>query len=265
MRNGLVFGVSAALLSVATPALCADWQPNLPEQAPAVAPASYFSWTGCYVGAQAGGGWGHHQFANLTGTDKVTLHTSGFLGGGQLGCNYQLPLHLVVGIEGAGMGADIKGSLHRILSAGSVTSDQTFHVSTDWLASETGRIGYDWNRWLLYVKGGAAWARHSAQIHIVNCIDFNGSQGCATGQDSHTRTVRPGWTIGAGLEWAFWDNWSARLEYDFYDFGNRVTAVNPTLGPIPVDVERNVHTVTLGVNYRFWSFPATSSPVIAKN
>jgi|SRR6266568_1811573 outer membrane immunogenic protein len=180
MRNVGIAAVWVALLSVAQPAFCADVQTNVPGEGPAFAPIPSFSWTGCYIGAQAGGGWGRREFVNRTATQTVDVGTGGFLGGGQLGCNYQLPFHLLIGIEGDGVGADINGSLRRVLSSGSMTSDQSFTVKTHGLASVTGRVGYDWNRWLIYLKGGAAWARFESQVHVVDCIVFNGAQGCVT-------------------------------------------------------------------------------------
>ncbi len=91
------------------------------------------------------------------------------------------------------------GSLRRIVPLGSATSDQAFDVKTDWFASITGRVGYDWNRWLLYIKGGAAWARFESRVDIVNCIVLSGSgrvcyrpkQQCRTnarGMDDWSRT-----------------------------------------------------------------------------
>ncbi len=265
MRNVGIAAVWAALLSVAPPAFCADVHTTVPEEAPALAPIPAFSWTGCYIGAQGGGGWGRDEFVNQIATRTVGVGTRGFLGGGQVGCNYELPFHLLVGIEGDGVGSDIKGSLRRVLSSGTMTSDQSFAVKTYWLASVTGRIGYDWNHWLLYVKGGAAWARYQSQIHIVDCITFGGGGGCVTVQDTDASKTGNGWTIGAGLEWAFWRAWSARLEYDFYDFGRQITVGTVTTGPIPVSLERNIHTVKLGVNWRFWSLTAPVSPIVAKN
>lgn len=190
---------SAALLGLASRAFCADMQPYPGDAAPVSGPVSYWTWTGCYIGAHAGGGWGRREFVNIRTLEEVWVRTSGLLGGGQLGCNYQLPLQVVLGIEGEGDWTSIKGSLRRIVPLGSATSDQTFDVKTDWFASITGRVGYDWNRRLLYIKGGAAWARFESRVDIVNCIVLSGSgrvcyrpkQQCRTnarGMDDWSRT-----------------------------------------------------------------------------
>ncbi len=80
------------------------------------------------------------------------------------------------------------------------------------------------------------------------------------------RETRIGWTAGAGIEWAFWDNWSAKIEYDFYDFGeHRVTLVD-SLGnfdPAPADINQQIHTVKFGINYRF-NFGKAPAPVVAR-
>ena len=80
------------------------------------------------------------------------------------------------------------------------------------------------------------------------------------------KETRIGWTAGAGIEWAFWDNWSAKIEYDFYDFGeHRVTLVD-SLGnfdPAPADINQQIHTVKFGINYRF-NFGKAPPPIVAK-
>ena len=111
------------------------------------------------------------------------------------------------------------------------------------MASATARLGYAWDpRWLVYAKGGAAWA------HDKYTVDYLG-----TWAASETRS---GWTVGGGLEWAFADNWSAKLEYQFYDFGTKDLAFfssdfvgGPTTSV--KSVKQQIHTVKLGLNYRF--------------
>jgi outer membrane immunogenic protein len=66
--------------------------------------------------------------------------------------------------------------------------------------------------------------------------------------------TRVGWTLGAGVEWAVWDNWSVKLEYDYLDFGNRAVAFNdPVLGPATINLSQRISEVKFGVNYRFGS------------
>jgi outer membrane immunogenic protein len=124
----------------------------------------------------------------------------------------------------------------------------TAHAQTDWIASVTGRLGFTWDRVMLYAKGGAAWAwdKYSADLPAF---------------DEHiaTTVTRPGWTVGGGVEWAFWDNWSAKVEYDFYDFGTRNLTFPGTIFGVPevvpgVNIEKTISTVKFGINYRFGAY-----------
>src|SRR5260370_24921300 len=118
-----------------------------------------FSWTGCYIGANIGGGWGRNEFSDpadpkVAGCSRgaatffvgwlspgsLQVDPSGVLGGGQVGCDYQFAPNWVVGIEGEGSGADIRGSALDTLFPPSDGFNKTFHVRTDLLSSETGRV-----------------------------------------------------------------------------------------------------------------------------
>ena len=169
----------------------------------------------------------------------MDVDTDGFLGGGQIGCDYQFAPNWVVGVEGNFSWADISGSS---TFPGGITPGATVtaEAKTDWLVSVTGRLGYAWDHWLLYAKGGAAWAHDKYAIGTY----------LGTWAASETRS---GWTVGGGLEWAFADNWSTKLEYQFYDFGNRdLTFVSPGLSEPDVEnVKQQIQTVKFGLNYRF--------------
>ncbi len=249
MKRLLLTTVSALALISARPGLAADLPTRMPVKA-APAPARVFSWTGCYVGGHVGWGWGRKTFADtpdgfllstLSGSiSSVDVDTNGFLGGGQVGCDYQFATNWVVGVEGQLSWADISGSA---AFPNDSVELSTFHAKTDWLASATARLGYAWDpRWLVYAKGGAAWA------HDKYTVDYLG-----TWAASETRS---GWTVGGGLEWAFADNWSAKLEYQFYDFGTKDLAFfsSDFVGGPTTSVEsvkQQIHTVKLGLNYRF--------------
>src|SRR5215468_9641006 len=73
-------------------------------------------------------------------------------------------------------------------------------------------------------------------------------------RQGRTPETRVGWTVGAGVEWAVWDNWSVKLEYDYLDFGSRTVTFNdPLLGANNISISRRISEVKLGVNYRFGS------------
>jgi len=247
MRRALLASVSVLAVLAAVPALAADLPSKMPVKAAPIAPAPRFSWTGCYIGGNIGYGWGQTGFADPTPNDYLvtgggggwspvafTADTSGVLGGGQIGCNYQLDPSWVVGIEGDISAASIKGTTHTPL-----WFDSPLESKTTWMASLTGRVGYAWNNWMVYAKGGAAWAH----------FDFFSTNYIGSWTASETPA---GWTVGGGLEWAFANDWSAKLEYDYYDFGEHDVSF---AGPPPPTTEhmttRTMQAVTIGLNYHF--------------
>ena len=190
MKKFAVLGAVVAALAFAAPANAAD----VPVRGPIykAAPAPVFNWTGFYIGAHVGYGWG----------DSGVGDVDGFLGGLQLGYNWQFNRNWVFGIE-----VDISGT-----DINSVVGPS--HI--DYLGTARARLGYAWDRTMLYGTGGLAYARGAtAGVH-----------------DSDT-----GYALGAGLEWAFAPNWSAKVEYMYYD----VNALE-------------VSTIKFGVNYRFGSY-----------
>jgi opacity protein-like surface antigen len=170
-----------------------------------------------------------------------TGHTAGVLGGGQVGCNLQFGGNWVIGIEGEGSAADIKGTTTQTI----VGITGTASAKTDWIASATGRLGYTWDRWLIYGKGGAAWAHNNYTLSIPVFPEHETA--------SDTRT---GWTVGGGIEWAFWNNVSAKAEYNYYDFGTSSVTLVGTFAGVPIEVpgveiRQRISVGKLGVNYRF--------------
>ena len=122
------------------------------------------------------------------------------------------------------------------------------------LGSVTGRLGYTWGPALLYAKGGVAF-REKNNVFVTNTLT-----GAAVPFTSSSDDV--GYTVGAGLEYLFAPNWSAKVEYQYYNFGKtNVNLVAPGTGfATAVSYDRDVHTVKAGINYRFnWG-----GPVVAK-
>jgi outer membrane immunogenic protein len=243
---------SAALSLLTVSAFGADMQMP-PLKAPLAPPP--FTWTGCYAGGQAGGGWGQKDLNDSVGIvsaisdfTSASLSISGYMLGGQIGCDYQFASNWVVGVEGAASGGSIGGSTS--VATPDIAGDgATFKETTDLLTSVTARVGYTWDRWMVYAKGGAAWAsdRYSA-FDVLGNYDFEGLE------------TRFGWTAGAGVEWALWNDWSLKLEYDYYGFGTRsvtfIDNVSSTVGPL--DIKQNIQVIKLGVNFHVY---ATSAPL----
>lgn len=242
----LITGI-ATLFGTAAVAADLSRKPAAAYKAPAAAPPPIFSWTGCYLGGHVGGGWGRSTYGDqvfgltLPG-QTFTDNTSGWLAGGQIGCNYQFSSSWVIGAEGSLSGSEIKGSVNDPFF---FVPPAVFTAKTDWLASVTGRLGYTWDRVLFYAKGGVAWDH--------NKYNVPGLAGGTTFNDVFSDS-RSGWTVGGGVEWAFWQNWSVRVEYDFYGFGTKgVTLVDSTghFPPFAGQIKQDIQTVTVGVNYRF--------------
>lgn len=210
-------------------------------KAPVVAPV--YSWTGCYVGATVGYRWGTSSVTAASGFGAGLPITNdlnrmdGFTGGGTLGCNYQTGAW-VVGLEGdfsGGQAKDSQGVLPPF--------NTTFIVSErqDWVATVRGRVGYAVNNWLFYGTGGLA------LTELKQTLLFTPS-----GATNSQSQVLSGWTAGAGVEWGFASNWTAKVEYLYTEY-SRQNYFGPTapLAGLWIDADLKQHIVRGGVNYRF--------------
>jgi opacity protein-like surface antigen len=164
----------------------------------------------------AGGGWGKKDltdsvgiFSFQTGYSATSVDVTGYMLGGQIGCDYQFAPTWVVGIQGAASGGNISKTTNffvpSIPASPGITDTASFKSTTDFLASVTGRIGYAWDRWMVYGKGGVAIVGdryHADDVQGLYIFDATEN--------------RIGWTAGAGVEWAFDPLWSVKLEYDYY-------------------------------------------------
>ena len=260
MKRSLLAGVAIGALVSVSAANAAD----LPRKAPIAAPAALpmLSWTGCYVGGNVGGGWGKNDVtqtasslaSGLSGRATTGVDTSGAVFGGQVGCDYQFANRFVIGIQGMLDGTSIKGTatdaFAGFLPGAPVGS---IGVKTKWLGSVTGRLGYsllEQNQGLIYVKGGGAWARYETNLtNLTTNLVFPGS---GPGIVDNTFS---GWTVGGGFEYRFDRNWSAFIEYNYYDFGEKTifTGSGGGLSSNQIDLKPKLQTVTVGVNYRFWT------------
>jgi outer membrane immunogenic protein len=249
----LAFAVTA-LSIVGGSALAADLPP--PYAPPPRAPAAYipvappYNWSGFYVGGNLGAAW--NSGGSISDTFGSTFSGSGqttkFVGGGQVGVNYEFWGGVVIGAEAMFDALpNTTNTFNAIEGPGGgpfagTTASAT--LNSRWLTTATGKLGYAWDRVLLYGKGGGAWVGSDNPNLTVG--------GVPTTLTSST-TTNSGWTAGIGIEWAFAGNWSARAEYDFIGLQNRsVTVVG---GPFAGDTinfnNRNISLLTAGVNYTF--------------
>ena len=194
MKTILLASAAVLALGVASAPAADIARRPMPAKAPYVAPL--YDWTGFYVGINGGGGFGRSSFSAPFPTGS--FDTSGGLVGGTLGYNWQAG-QIVFGVEGDGDWSDIRGSTR---CAGTTCS-----VQNDWLATARGRLGYAFDRWLVYGAGGLA----------VADLDFH--------EGGLTTTIVGakyyGWSAGGGVEGAVTDNLLARVEYLHDDYGHK--------------------------------------------
>jgi high affinity Mn2+ porin len=227
-----VTSLALGLLALDGPALAAD----MPVKAP-IATALY-NWTGFYLGGHTGyGGGSFGPGTNALPEQGVFLPHSltGLIGGYQAGYNRQLANNVV-------LGAEIDASFTSPLD-GTKLIPAPFNTTFDYFATARGRVGYAYGTWLPYLTGGFAWGRT-----LVNLNDGEGNVLSSRAQ------THPGWTAGAGIEFAVSGNWTAKLEYDYIDLARRTYDLNDA-GLPSVSVDPTIHVVKLGVNYRLWDTP----------
>jgi outer membrane immunogenic protein len=234
--RAFVGGCALAAGSVAL--VCAAQAADLPP-APRpsyVAPVAYappvYNWTGFYVGGNIGGGFANSSWSDPFGGPNNTFSKDGFIGGGQIGANYQFNW-LVVGIEGDFDWTGLKAT-------GSDSLGNSINTKTEWTSTVTGRVGAAFDRLLVYGKGGVAFAEDQSSL-----ADIAGG----TASDSFMRT---GWTAGAGLEYAFAQNWTAKVEYDYLGFGSETVSLPTVAFPgYSSNASLNVQEVKAGINFKF--------------
>jgi outer membrane immunogenic protein len=244
----LVLGSLALVAFAAGPALAADISPGPAyPKAPALAPL--YSWTGCLVGGHLGGAASLDTITGYTGISR-SYGSAGFIGGGQVGCDYQFAPGWVVGAEGRAAWSSLKNTHAGAITSfvNGVTVPAQFTIRNDFLASATARLGYSFaDSWLAYARVGAAWTREKVDDAFIDPVRL-------IAVDPNATAMRTGWTFGTGTEWAFAPQWSATLEYNYYDFGNKsLTLTDPVnrVNVIGVSLKDTIHSVTTGVNYRF--------------
>lgn len=227
MRLKVVSLLAAAISLGAVQAASAA---DMPAKAPIykAPPVVVYNWTGFYVGADVGGGWGRHTRTIPSTGFENSYNSSGVLGGLHAGYNWQMQ-SFVFGLETDINWTGIKGDDG---GAGG-TLDST---KLKWVGSLRGRVGYAWDRFLLFATGG--WAYGGLE-------HFNdGAPG-----ETFTRN-KSGWTVGGGIEYAFHPNWTARADYRYIDLGTYSNSA-PSNGILPYEVSNKFNIVTVGLSYKF--------------
>jgi len=241
MKKTLIGAAALAgvLAASAGSAFAADMPARPYSKAPPAytAPAVVYNWTGFYIGGHVGGAFAGDS--SLRGDDAR------FLGGVQAGFDYQFAPNWVIGAE-AQYSWLSGGNNNGVLFPGGTLVAVN---NNDQIGSATGRLGYTWGPALLYAKGGYAW-RDNNNIGV--------SVGGVPVGFTTDGNRKDGYTVGGGLEYMFAPNWSAKAEYQYYNFGNTTFTTGP--GDIVGTRFRNdEHTAKVGINYRFgWGGPAAA-------
>ncbi|MEH2514066.1 outer membrane immunogenic protein [Nitrobacteraceae bacterium AZCC 1564] len=224
-------------------------------KAPIVDPA--YDWSGFYIGANAGYGWARNEHQDLGGNSSYwndksdvmnqTVDPRGAVYGGQFGYNWQAA-NWVFGLEGQFNGADVKRTDPSI----NYPDTDSLSSKIDSLGTVTARLGYAFNNWLPYIKGGYAAAHLETKNFALDNTYLS------------NRAWRSGYVVGAGVEYAFAANWIFGVEYNYMDFGGK-TFSGMTFDPagVPFNDEHfndtlKLSTVTARLSYKF------GGPFVAK-
>jgi len=199
-----------------------------------------YNWTGFYIGGNVGGVWDNVDVTDNFFGVSVSNTRSGFIGGGQIGYNWQFAPQWVFGVEWMFDGTSLSTNFGPVTDIFGDTF--TAHEKVNWLTTVTGRFGYAANNWLFYVKGGGGWVHDSATVTVV---DAAGGVFSASASDT-----RGGWVAGAGIEYGFTPNWTGKVEYQHLGLGDETTA-SALVGDPGVTFRRHFDMVTVGLNYKF--------------
>jgi outer membrane immunogenic protein len=229
---------SVVIMSAATSAMAADMAPPV------------YDWTGFYVGANAGAAWNNSTikedvtvpgaFTSLS--NKIENDQTVFTGGGIVGYNWQMD-HFVMGLEGDFNYLGFGQHKNRDFGGG-VTS----HLSMDenWYGTMRARAGYAANNFLFYGTGGLAYGNVNASARIDTPTDS---------WRAENSNVKWGWTLGAGMEYAFDQNWTAGAEYMYVDLGKSDLSFRHLNGIDTTEFGGNVNTafsvIRATVKYKF--------------
>jgi len=243
----LIGSTAGICLLAGTAAVAAD----LPSRAPAPLPMPpAFTWTGAYFGVQVGGGTGPTTINAFPFGQNLSFQSSGVFGGIHLGYNIQLN-SIVIGLQGEYNFAGIHGNTNAFPFNNVSNSIRQF-------GSVDGRVGLAFDRLLVYAIGGFAYADIRNSVGFATPLGIDGNRNYIASQ--------PGWDVGGGLEYALTDNWTARAEYRYYNWGPKTYYDTVNFGVLaglypPHSTKDTLHTGRIGLTYKFG---APAAPVVAK-
>jgi len=234
MKKSL-FAAVAAFMFAGGSAVAAD----LPAKAPyyKAPPAAYYNWSGFYIGVHAGVAWADVDWGNVSLTgEPVRTSDQSWLAGGHVGYNYQIG-SIVFGVEGTISGTDLSDTFKS-----KVNPAVTYTSEIDWIATAAARLGVAWDRSLIYVKGGGAWAHLTTSglnPPIADAFSLDGT--------------RSGWVVGGGVEFLVTNNFVFGVEYNHIDLGSfdRSGTTKLGLGFTIKDIDTTIDSVVARASWKF--------------
>jgi len=241
-----------ALLSMAALGAVSANAADMPVKEPvykAPPPPIVYNWAGFYVGIEGGYAWGNSTATDVTGYNAAGSNFSydpdGGVGDIYAGYNFQFD-PFIVGIEGEVGYFGLDGSAQYPPLVGVRTAaDSVAATDGGWYGAITGRVGWFYENFLFFAKGGYAITGIKSS--------FTDTDPTGTTLVSGTDTSnRDGWTVGGGIEYMFWQNWIARLEYAYYDFGTAShTATSSGGATFVFDHKLSASVIKAGIAYKF--------------
>jgi outer membrane immunogenic protein len=232
LSAGLLVGFIVGASALSAPAHAADLPP--PAAPPPRAPVAYipaapvFTWTGFYVGLNAGYAFGQSNWTSPLGSTGW-FNVNGPLAGGTIGGNYQIG-QLVLGVEGDLDWQNVKGSM-----VGGNCAAASCNSASNWVGTFRGRVGYAFDRVLLYATGGGAVANIKAWLNTLPSAS----------------STELGWSSGFGVEVAMTENWTAKAEYLAVGFQQPTCGLANCFAAPAVSVKFYESMARGGVNYKF--------------
>jgi outer membrane immunogenic protein len=282
--------IAAVAALIATPVLAADMAVKMPVKAPPPMPAPVYNWTGWYVGGNLGYSWakantdfdaqpvtvnatvngGPYTFDIPGFTGSQSVKPAGMIGGGQIGYNWQYSPTWVAGLEAdiqasgekhsnsfttSSTSPDVDGGIGLLHLIGTAVTNYEAKIS--WFGTVRGRIGYLWDRLMLYATGGLAYGEVGVNgTSTVNSRLFASTFSIATAL-GHSQ-INAGWTLGAGLEGPLIGNWTLKAEYLYIDLGSLNDPDLPstvigsvTGGQTTTRTHFTDNILRIGLNYQF--------------
>jgi outer membrane immunogenic protein len=265
MKRLLINLAGAAMLLSPVAAHSADLPAQTYTKAPAVVPPPVFSWTGFYIGGNIGGAWANDYWTDsLFQTNFNTGNNNGvFIGGAQIGGNYQIGSFVIGGEWDFDWASNYNNAFANGYGVFIPALGNTYVVndSNRWITTVAARFGWAVDHLLLYGKAGGGW------VGVNNWTLNNATTGVALGCGNFATNCSNdigGWLVGAGVEYAFNNNWTVKVEYDYLGLGSRTvnipaTAPDPIAGDTFTSNNLHIQMVKFGVNYLFnWGAPVAA-------